>query len=67
MLWDSNKYTTKTVVIADSYLTPLCQHMKLPVVQHADRIKRVDFILKVLCQLPVCVMQFVHHPDLPCV
>ena len=56
MLWDSNEDATKTLFfIDDTYVTPLCQHVQLPFVQHMDRIKDVALIMKFLFQFPVCV------------
>ena len=68
MLWEYNKDATKTFfVIDDAYLTPLCQYVQLPFLQIMDRIKHLGLMLKVLCQLLVCVTYWVHLPDLPSV
>ena len=48
----------------DKCLTPLCQHVQLPFVQHMERIKHAGLIMNILFQFPVCVAYLDHLPDL---
>ena len=58
------RYHENSVVLGDAYLTPLSQRVQQLFIQHMDKIKRVNVILKVLYLVQVYVALLDHHPIL---